>query len=357
MSPTMTCVTSRRRLFFAPVLAALTLLTATACGGDSNTSAGEDGLTKVRYIQATDGLSYLPMFVAFGGDFFAEEGLEIDRQPNLANAAQLSQMAADGEVDIAGVGTTGAYSVAAAQRPLQGIGVLCPQNVFAMVLNKDVAEDLAADGVTPESPIEDRVQALEGLTLGVTPQGTLTDVLMRATLEEYGLDPDQDVTLQPLQEAASMLASARQGKIDGLLFTPPTPYSLVEQGGVEWINYAKGDVPATSGSYQLDLVASDDYVKDNKDTIEKFLRAVNRAEKLIQSDPDQAAGFARETFADLSEGLYQQSFDSVATAFTGLAPTEEGFERTLGLANQTVEDPIDLEFEDVYKTTFDAWSE
>jgi NitT/TauT family transport system substrate-binding protein len=226
-----------------------------------------------------------------------------------------------------------------------------------MVLTKAAADKIAPQGVTPSSPIEDRVKALKGLTLAVTPQGTLTDVLMRATLRQYGLDPDKDVTLQPMKDAASMLASAKQGKIDGLLFTPPTPYSLVEQGGVEWINYAAGDVPAVSGSYQLDLVASDSYVKDHKDTVEKFLGAVARAEKLIHSDPAAAAKLARKAFPDMSETLWKTSFDAVAPAFTGLAPTEAGYEKTLALANQTVKQPIKLAFKDMYKTSFTAWGQ
>jgi NitT/TauT family transport system substrate-binding protein len=333
-------------------LTSVLLATATACGDDEKPTTAASGVATVKYIQSTDNLTFLPVFVAINKGYFAEERIQLDRQPNLANATQLAQLAASGEVDIGGVGSSGAYSVVAAGRPLKSIGVLCQQLLFQLALNESTVKDLAGRGLSPTSDIAAKVQALKGMTLGVTPQGTLTDVLMRATLEAYGLNPDRDVTLQPLADASSMLAAAKQGRINGFLFPPPTPLSLAtESNGAVWIDYTKGEVPAVRGSYIVDLVASPDFLAKNQDVAVRFLRALWKAVKLISEQPAEAAAVARPAYASLDQALYDKSIEVSAAVFKdGLAPTEEGFRKTLELTNKTLKEPIQVTFTQVYAT-------
>lgn len=345
---------TRLRPFIGLALASVLVASAAGCGGDgAEPSADPTGVAKVKYIQSTDNLTFLPVFVAMNKGYFAEERIELDRQPNLANATQLAQLTASGGVDIGAVGSSGAYSVIAAGRPLRSIGVLCQQLLFQLALNEATVKDLAAKGVTPASDIAAKVQALKGMTLGVTPQGTLTDVLMRATLEEYGLNPDRDVTLQPLADAASMLAAARQGRINGFLFPPPTPLSLaMDSGGAVWVDYTKGEVPGVRGSYIVDIVSSPEFLKNNPEVAARFLRALWKAVKLISEQPAEAAAAARPAYSSLNQALYDRSIEVSAAVFKdGLAPTEDGFNKTLALTNKTLKTPIQLTFTQVYDAT------
>lgn len=330
------------------LVVALALAGCAKPGGKDTKNA--QGLTKVTYIQATQNLSYLPIFVAMAAGYFKEQGLEIDRKPNLANAVQLSQMAAAGQVDIAGVGSSGVYSLAASGRPVRSFAALCKAQVFQLALSKSAIGKLAAKGTTPASPIAQRVQALKGLTLGVTPAGTLTDVLMRSTLAAYGVRSDKDVTLEPLKDDTAMLAAARQGKIDGFLFPPPSSLSLAQDGGGVWIDYAKGDVPVFTGAYQLDLVASTSYLDKNQDTVKKFLTAVWKAVELIKSSEAEVEKLVKPTYPDLDAALYSQSVKAVAPAFgDGINPTQDGFNKTLALTNKTLAKPLSLTYGQIYQ--------
>lgn len=316
-------------------------------------ATGDEETAEITFI-GNYSLSYLPIYVAEGAGYFEDQGISLERLPDIANGQQLAQVVMDGQADIAAIGSTTAYAFAAAGRELRSFAVLLPNLVFALTLTNDAVDRLAAEGVTPDSPLPERVEALRGLTLGVTPQGTTTDVLMRATLELHGLNPDTDVVLQPLDGAPAMLAAARGGTIDGFLFTPPTALSLAaEDTGEVWIDYTRGDVSELTNIYQLDVIATSQFLEERPDDAEAFLRAVWQAVTLIEQDQAAAAEAARTAFADLDPALFESSIEFVAPAFAdGIVPTEEGFSRTREFADRTTAEPLDVDFNDVYVTEF-----
>ena len=88
-------------------------------------------------------------------------------------------------------------------------------------MNSEAVEALAEQGVTPDSPVEERVQALTGMSIGASPAGSTGDSYVRAMLTEYGVDPDTDVTLVPNNDGTAQVAAARAGRIDGYAFELP----------------------------------------------------------------------------------------------------------------------------------------
>jgi NitT/TauT family transport system substrate-binding protein len=324
------------------------LTTLTACGSDAKDSSS-GGPAEISFV-GNYSLSYLPVYIAQNEGYFKSEDLSMNRLPDVASD-QIGQLVLGGKADIAAIGSTTAYTLASAGRPIKSVAVLTPNLVFALSLTTKTVDKLAAKGVTPESPIEQKVQALKGLTLAVTPQGTTTDVLMRATLEEYGVDPDKDVTLQPLQDPASMQAAARAGRIDGFLFTPPVSLAPTADGtGKVWIDYASSEVEDLANIYQLDVITTEKYLAAHRDRVEGFLRALWRANGLINSDQAKAGEAAREPFKDLDDALFDESITFVSPAFAGgMVPTEKGFNNTKAFADKTAENPLKVTFDQMYE--------
>lgn len=357
----------RHRLVLAVALLALL---AAACGGgddgaatsatseDPSTSevadppdADEEEPMTVRYLQASDSLAYVTYFVAHGLDLFAEHGVVVDRQPNIGVASQAAQSVVTGDADLAAVGTTGAYAAMASGQPLHSIAVYAKQSILQLNLTE---EAIARTGLSPDAPIEERVQALRGMTIAVPPEGSVSASQFRTVLEEYGVDADSELTLQPIEDATALAASAREGQTDGYFYSPPTSSLAIAEGwGRAWVSLASGEVPSLQGLYLIDLVAADQFLEANPEAAQRFIDALDEAAGIIAADPEQARGAVRESFPDMDDALFDAAFDSVLPAFQdGLAPTQDGFDLAFELWSASLDSPMELTYERAYDTQF-----
>ncbi|MDQ6525233.1 ABC transporter substrate-binding protein [Nocardioides sp. LHD-245] len=332
-------------------LAALAVL-ASACAGGTDSAKKEDGSYVIKYMQASDSFAYLPFFVALNEGYFDGENVEIDRQPNVGQSAEAAQAVSTGAVGIGSIGTTGAYAAESSGRDLVGLATMTKQSLIEVVLSAKAADKAAKAGVTPDSPIEDRIDALKGLKIAIVPEGSISRVQFEAALREYGVDPDKDATLLPIQDPAALVASVREGQADAFVFTlPNTRQAAADDFGVTWISYPRGDVPVLKDQYLIDIVATKAYVEKNKEAVEAFMRAIWKAVELIKSDPDKARAAAKESFPDMEDAIFDPAFDASVAAFTdGLVPEEAGFQATFDLFNGTLDKPTELDFATAYDT-------
>lgn len=317
---------------------------------DSTDSADAEPVT-VRYLQPSPSMAYLPFELADAAGFFEEEGIDVELLPH---NPQGSQALLSGEVDIASVSTPQLFNAIAEGRPLKSVAVLTPNSSNDVVLTTAAVERLEEEqGVTPDSPVEDRIAALQGLRITLPQEGSSSNASMRSMLREYGLDPDTDVELIPLGDATAHVTTAREDQSDGYWFSPPvTSVAIAEGFGVLWLAFYRGDVPLLDGIDLIQLAATDEYIDENPETIEAFIRAIWRAIDLLDNDPDQAATVLKdEWFPDLDQETYDVAFDSMRQVFLdGLEPTEEDFERTKALIESQVERELPVTFEDIFVT-------
>jgi NitT/TauT family transport system substrate-binding protein len=326
---------------------------ATTTGGATTSSAPLEPI-KVTFLPATESLAVLTQLQALANDYFEEEGIELEYLGVLANAAQAAQTVVTGQADIAGTGSTGVIATASADRDVVAIASISKEPTTILTLSNETIEELAAQGVTPDSPIEERVQALKGLTLGLPTAGSSTDILVRSTLAEYGVNPDSDLTIQPVQDGPSLAAALRVNQVDGIAFSPPDSVVGVADGTAQiWISYPRGDVPAFAGMPLTDIVTSRQYLEENPEAVRRMLKALWRASEDIKNDPEAVRPVVKERFfPDLDQAVYDQSFDAVLPGFQqGLVPTESGLEKLLVTVNAARPDKIELTFDEVYDTT------
>lgn len=357
----------------------LLLLLTTACGagGDDTTSTddtapaddttaedtpaaddtddGDDAeegteLPTLRYLQASASLAYLPVYVAMGLGYFEEEGVALEDLTGAGNLTAGVQLLLDDQVDIVATGTASIYNAAAEGRDVRSVSIITPNPSQLVVLTNEAVEQLAADGITPDSPIEDRVAGMAGLTIAAPAAGSSTDIQLRRTLQEYGVQPDTDLTLQPIQDPTAAVASAREGQADGYIFSPPTgAIGAVEGWGQVWISFPAGDVPAYQGVYVVDAAVAGDLLADQPDAVAAFVAAVDRGFATLSEDPESARAAVREFFPDMEQDLFDTSFDAILPAFAdGGTPSEEGFDRTLTALSEGAEEPIDVTYDAVY---------
>lgn len=99
----------------------------------------------------------------------------------------------------------------------------------------------------------------------------------------------------------------KRGIIDVSAFSPPVPEKAVADGiGEIMIDFIGGDVPEVAGAVYVVLTVSDAKLKTDAPMLAAFVRAIERANKLAQSDILAAGEAARPMLGKMELNLYVQ---------------------------------------------------
>lgn len=326
----------------------LVLLITAACGGEGGDDSGANGdMLHMTYVQQSPSLAYLPGWIAESAGFFEDEGLDLEM---LAPTSDSLTLVMNGGADIGTASSPQMFNAVAEGRAVVALGTMTPASTNELVLSTDTVKKLASEGVTPDSPIGDRVEALRGMTLTVPPEGTSSNLALQSTLREYGLDPAKDVKLIPVADPIANVTTTREGRADGYMHSPPVTSEAVAQGfGEVWFSYFKGDVPIMKNIHLIEIVANKGWLADNEEATRRYLKAIWRAFDLLEKDPEAAAKAVRERYKNTDDKAFKLAFDSVREAYlAGPIPTEANFEKTRVLIEEQLDRPLKISFGDVY---------
>jgi NitT/TauT family transport system substrate-binding protein len=125
-------------------------------------------------------------------------------------------------------------------------------------------------------------QDLKGKTFGVSRFGSLTDLGLRKALGEWGIDPAKDIKMIQTGGVPENLLFMQQGIVSGALISSPTLEKAKELGFKEMVNLASINYryPGTA------LVATDAFIKNRPQTLDRFLKATLEGIKFAKANPD-----------------------------------------------------------------------
>jgi len=332
----------------------VSMLVLTACGGGDNASS--DGASGDHLVMRSTGPTFtdLPTAVIQAEDLFKEVGLDVDFEwLTASNAATATQGLVAGEMDVASGGTGSLYSAySAGLKDLVSLGTVNPAMTFGIAVNNEAAEKMAKEGVTPDSPVEERVQALKGMSLAASPQGSTGLKYTKAILSEYGVDPDSDVTIVPNADNAAQVAAAKEGRTDGFANSfPNTNLPEADGWGVLWLNLAE-DLPQILPLAAHEVYTTRKWVDKNNDTAVKLMKAYWLALADLQNPTAELKEKVKNLagFKDLNPKAFDDGWDLSIPVYKDATPvtTEEMFENQLDLVNTENDKPVELSFDDIY---------
>ncbi len=343
-----------------------------AASDPADTSAPSDataGTTAASGVDATDpaellsvdiashppSFTSLPENVMEAMDLYEAHGIDPNVNTGAGSAALTAQAVIVGDADMA-ISGTGAVINAHSEgmTDLVILATMSSSVTFGIALTNEVLEAIAAQGVTPDSSAEERVQALAGLTIGAAPPGSTGDSYVRMLLTEYGLDPDTDITLQPSTDNQATVAAARSGRIDGYALSfPESLIPGVEGWGELWINFAE-DLPSLVPLSAHTIYTTRQYLEENREICLGVVAALWDALDILQNRPDEAVELVKsERFPDLDQAIFDAGWEYALPTYAETTPitTEEMYQRSLDLVNTSRESPAVVEFGDVYDLT------
>ena len=295
---------------------AATAATASVAASAAPSAAPSLAPLPVRMLAASDTLSYLDTWVAKGAGTFAKAGLDVTWLPAIPDAAQATSALLNGQTDVLEISLAGPLNAAAAGRVTKIFASGSVGFTNFITLSKAKADELAKAGVTPQSPVADRLKALKGLTVGTGSAASPSEIAFVKAMATVGLDAYKDTKLQAGTPDA-MSAAFKASRMDAILTSVPGALEPVLSGyGVLWISGPGGDVPVWNKGYTQVWVTTEAYAKDHAETLKRVVNGLVLTTDLIDKDPNAAIAALRLKYDSIDPALLKASFDAAKKSYT-----------------------------------------
>ncbi|AGT33192.1 hypothetical protein M493_14770 [Geobacillus genomosp. 3] len=270
----------------------LLLLPLSACG--ANSGGGGKPLENVRLAEVTRSIFYAPQYVALAKGFFKEEGLDVELTTTWGGDKTMTTLLSGG-ADIALVGSETSIYVYAQ-------GTDDPVINFAQLTQTDGTFLVSRHKIDHFS-----WEMLKGSTFLGQRKGGMPQMVGEFVLKQHGIDPHTDLNLIQNVDFANIPNAFASGTGDFVQLFEPTA-SLFEQEGKGYIvasfGTESGRVPYTS------YMARQSYMNEHKDIIEKFTRALYKAQQWVDShSAAEIAEVIQPYFQDTDLALIEKVVD------------------------------------------------
>jgi len=253
------------------------------------------------------------VYIAEAAGYMAEEGIDLELTEVDSGALGIAALVS-GQVQFFDADPFQAVQLRRQGRQILFIYNLTKRVTLDLVMHPEVAR---AKNISRATPIAQRFQALRGLKLGVTRPGAATDVYMRYYLKRAGLSPDRDVQIISVGGGAGLLAALRTRQIDAFHLSAPTPYIAERDGfGVVVIKGSAGDVPELDNFLYTGIAVHNVYANQHGDVLRRWIRAVNKANRLMRQDQAAAVTHLRKYFPRTDPALLTLALREIIPALS-----------------------------------------
>ncbi|TWH10296.1 NitT/TauT family transport system substrate-binding protein [Rhodococcus rhodochrous J45] len=292
---------------------AVTLSFALAACGGAEEQASADGVTPLTVNVSVPTITVAGALAMDAQDVDAAHDLDVQFDMAGASSTLSIEAVLSGDADLA---LAGPPSILAAMRegaPLTILGSTA-NNLQVLVIRQDVIDRL---GITPDAPVEERMEALRGLTIGTNPSGSTYQTLLRNELGRFGLNPDEDVTLIGIQDSNALVTGLAQGQFDAVATSSGVvEQAIVNTDAVVWLSGPRGDVEATADVPVLAMVGRTDWVNENTDSVDKFREAMAESLELLRTDRDTLGPVLKdEYFSAMDQGVWDLAWSESAGGY------------------------------------------
>ena len=277
--------------FIALFLAFCSLAFSLTCCKESE----ENKLTKVRLNEVTHSIFYAPLYVAIENDFFKEEGLEIELT-NGGGADKSMTALLSGNADIGLMGVEAAIYVV-------NEGKTDYPRVFSQLTKRD-GSFLISRKPEPDFKWEN----LENKTVIAGRTGGVPAMTFEYVVNKHGLRNGENITLNNDIAFNLMGPAFESGTGDYTTLFEPTASEYQKAGKgyvVASVGEESGEIPYTA------FMTLKGYLEKNKTTVEKFMRAIQKAIKYVQTtDEDKVADSLLKQFPSTAKESVAASLKS-----------------------------------------------
>jgi NitT/TauT family transport system substrate-binding protein len=312
------------------VVAGLSALAVAACGGGGDggsgggSAGGSSGGPTTLDVQETAGVP--SAFVAFGmaKGFFAKQGLKIDLQTSQGGAATVPALVS-GKIQVAGSNVVSLLIAASKGLPVEAIAP-------GTSAHGSGQKDFGALMVAKDSRIRD-VRDLAGKAVAVNTLNNIAEVVVKASLQKSGVDPDQ-VRLREI-DFPEMGAALAKGDVDAAFLIEPF-VTIAKRAGDRVVDYS---YVTTEPNLQVGAYAvSRKFAQENPDAVKRYRAAVGATATYLMAHQAEFRTFLAKrakTPAKLANAMQLPTFTT--TLNTASMQRTAGLVQRFGLVKDRVQ--------------------
>ncbi|MGJ7920348.1 ABC transporter substrate-binding protein [Neobacillus sp. LXY-4] len=267
-------------LKFGFILLLITFLMIPIIACSNSQRNADQKLVKVRVAEVTRSLFYAPQYVAISEGFFKDEGLDVELTTTFGGDKTMTALLSGG-ADIALVGSETSIYVYAQ-------GSTDPVINFAQLTQTDGTFLVAREKIDHFS-----WDMLIGKTFLGQRKGGMPQMVGEFVLKKFGIDPFNDLNLIQNVDFANIANAFASGTGDFVQLFEPTA-SVFEKEGKGYIvasfGTESGHVPYTT------FMAKESYMSENKQTVEKFTRAIYKAQQWVNNHSSKEIALSIQSY-------------------------------------------------------------
>lgn len=255
--------------------------------------------------------SFFPLFATKEAGLFDKYGF--DAEMIYVQGVQLVQVHVAGQLDVASIS-----SVVYLQAAVEGADLI----QVASSIDGQLMKVMVHPSIT-------KPQDLKGKTLAVTRFGSLTDLLIRPALKNWGLEPQKDVKLIQIGRMPDIATAIAQRSVDGGVISFPTSVQAEKMNIKTLFDFAESDytLPATT------IVISRKYGKANRDEVLRFLKAYIEGTQRLFADRELGIRALRKYGGISDRDMLGSTYDLFTSRYIKKIPNVnvKGVENSLSL--------------------------
>jgi NitT/TauT family transport system substrate-binding protein len=248
-------------------------------------ACGKDEVLNVRVAEVTRSIFYAPQYVALEKGFFEEEGLNVELTTTAGGDKTMTALLSD-SADVALVGSETSIYVSAqgSNDPVINFAQLT-QTDGTFLVSRNKIDNFSWD-------------MLKGKTFLGQRKGGMPQMVGEFALKKHGIDPHQDLDLIQNIDFANIAPAFASGNGEFVQLFEPTA-SVFEKEGKGYIvasfGTESGHVPYTT------FMTKQSYIDENKETVEKFTRAIYKAQQWVETHSAKETAEAIKGYFDNTE--------------------------------------------------------
>ncbi|URM33743.1 ABC transporter substrate-binding protein [Cytobacillus firmus] len=259
------------------VLAVILIVPLAACG--------KDEMQTVRIAEVTRSIFYAPQYVALEKGFFEEEGLKVELTTTAGGDKTMTALLSDSaEIALVGSETSIYVSAQGSNDPVINFAQLT-QTDGTFLVSRNKIENFSWD-------------MLEGKTFLGQRKGGMPQMAGEFVLKKHGIDPHQDLDLIQNIDYANIAPAFASGTGEFVQLFEPTA-SVFEKEGKGYIvasfGTESGHIPYTT------FMTKQSYIDENQETVEKFTRAIYKAQQWVEQHSSKETAEAIQGYFDNTE--------------------------------------------------------
>lgn len=318
------------KVSFSLVLIAILIIPLAACG--------KDKVQNIRIGEVTRSIFYAPQYVALEKGFFEEEGLNVELTTTAGGDKTMTALLSD-SIDIALVGSeTSIYVYAQGSNdPVINFAALT-QTDGTFLVSREKIDNFSWD-------------QLKGATFLGQRKGGMPQMVGEFVLKKHGIDPHQDLDLIQNVDFANIAPAFASGTGEFVQLFEPTA-SVFEQEGKGYIvasfGEESGNLPYTT------FMTKESTIKEKKETIEKFTRAIYKAQQWVDTHSakeiaDVIKGYFDNTNIETIEMVVER-YKNQGSFATNPILNEDGWNNLQDVMEEAGELPERIDYETLVNT-------